>query len=108
MKTLLQDYAEWTDDTWFSADDPDRALMIAALGLAGETGEVIELVKKFARGDGPIDTNRLKLELGDVMYYAARLCRMTGIDFDSVFEANVEKLMARKINGTQRGSGDYR
>ncbi len=42
-----------------------------ALGLAGEVGEVSELIKKSIRDNAPLDIQKLKLELGDVLWYLA-------------------------------------
>ena len=79
----------------------DDAIVYLALGLAGEAGEVAESIKKWQRGasaEGELDTERLEdvpEEVGDVIWYAARLTDELGHDFSDVLEGNVEKLDAR-------------
>ena len=69
----------------------------AALGLAGEAGEVADLVKKmrFHSEKQMLRTDDLKSELGDVIYYWMRLVSMAGFTFDEVLTANRAKLESR-------------
>lgn len=109
MKDIDQ-FGQYTKDNWFSTDeneDPTRALTIMSLGLAGETGEVLEKIKKQFR-DGAVDLPALKLELGDVAFYWARICKHFGFEPSEVIAANIAKLDSRRARGTRRGSGDYR
>lgn len=73
----------------FNGDDLDQ-IIHQALGLAGETGEVIEHVKKFHRGDMDVETLAYKLyyELPDVLTYLLNLSELVGVDIE---EALVEK-----------------
>lgn len=74
-----------------SFDDP-------ALGLPGEVGEVLELIKKDRRpGDKqqPMDLEKLTKELGDCLWYLARTANLYGIKFDDVATGNVKKLTKR-------------
>ncbi len=83
-----------------------------ALGLAGESGEVCEKIKKAIRDDGGrISEERrrqLKKELGDVLWYVAALCTELDLSMDEVARANVEKLASRKRRGVLKGDGDLR
>jgi NTP pyrophosphatase (non-canonical NTP hydrolase) len=70
----------------------------AALGLPGEVGEVLELVKKDRRtGDyrQPLDSDKFKAECGDVLFYLTRLIYKNGLTLKDVAEFNVEKLTKR-------------
>lgn len=82
------------------------------LGLAGETGEVVEKIKKAIRDDGGnMSEDRreeIKKELGDVLWYLANLSTELGIDFNDVAEANIEKLYSRMERDAVHGEGDNR
>jgi NTP pyrophosphatase (non-canonical NTP hydrolase) len=71
------------------------------LGLTGESGEVVELIKKANRtGEWriPVEGKRLDsmlLELGDVLWYIARLGDVYGFTLQQIAEANIEKLRDR-------------
>lgn len=84
----------------------------AGLGLAGETGEISEKLKKAIRDDGgKISDERraaLKKELGDVLWYVAALCTELGLDMQEVAELNLEKLARRKRESKLHGDGDDR
>lgn len=73
---------------------PSRDLYIMATGLAGETGEVLELLKKHVR-DGEIDRDALLLELGDVLHYLTRIAAEYEFSLLEVMDANVLKLVER-------------
>lgn len=83
-----------------------------ALGLAGETGEICEKLKKALRDEnGVISPERLDLiakELGDVLWYVAALATELGLELDAVASANLAKLAARQKAGRLHGSGDIR
>jgi len=82
------------------------------LGLAGETGEVAEKIKKIVRDqDGIItDDNRkdIELELGDVLYYVASIASELKLSLNNVAIANINKLQSRKKRDALKGSGDKR
>ena len=78
--------------------------MEKALGLAGETGEVLEKILHPT----PEDITELKKELGDVLWYLSALASYNGIDLDDVARANLEKLRSRKERNQIHGSGDNR
>ena len=78
-----------------------------ALGLVSEAGEVAGKVKKWMR-DGAFDRAHMAMELGDVLWYIAALCRDLNVDMDDVAEMNLDKLYDRKERGVLKGSGDNR
>jgi NTP pyrophosphatase (non-canonical NTP hydrolase) len=77
----------------------DMNLAVMSLGLAGESGEVVDMVKKFVGHGHTIDIEKLTKELGDVMWYLAAICEAMGISFDAVAESNIEKLKRRYPEG---------
>lgn len=83
------------------AFDPRESLGLArdALGLTGEAGEVADHVKKFVGHGHALDTDKVKKELGDVLWYVAVLAYRIGCTLEEVAEANVEKLRARYPDG---------
>lgn len=69
------------------------------IGLAGETGEVMEWLKKSVyRGDTRFDENHLLLELGDVLHYVSRIGQVYGWTIKDIMAANVNKL-EKRVNG---------
>lgn len=74
-----------------------------ALGLAGEAGELANIVKKawrdnhFEAGEGVSDAQlqEIVLELGDILWYAAAVATRLDLDLNVVAGANLNKLEAR-------------
>lgn len=75
------------------------ALIVSALGLTGEAGEVADMVKKHVAQGHPLDLERLIDEAGDVAWYLARLCTAIHVSLGEVLQHNVDKLIARYPNG---------
>ena len=78
-------------------------LTTAGVGLAAESGEFLEIVKKMVfQGKPWNDANRehLIIELGDVMWYVAQATQALGISFDEVVATNVKKLEKRYPGGS--------
>lgn len=93
-------YQELAGRTLISQPDffiTDDEIMLAwnALGLAGEAGEVADLIKKGVFHQHGLDHEKLKKELGDVLWYVAALCTRLGFTMSEVMQANVDKLMTR-------------
>ena len=78
-------------------------LLTAGVGLAAESGEFLEIVKKMVfQGKPWNDDNRehLIIELGDAMWYVAQACMALDVSFDEVIERNVSKLEKRYPGGS--------
>lgn len=88
------------------------SLFYCVTKLTGEAGEVAQLAGKLIRDhDGVVTSefiNKMKMELGDVLWYVAQLAEWCDIPLDEVGEANIQKLQSRKDRGKLRGSGDNR
>lgn len=78
---------------------PEGALAVRGLGLAGEAGEVVDLVKKHLGHGHELPREKLVKELGDVLWYVATIAASQGIKLSEVAEANIAKLRARYPNG---------
>ncbi len=81
-----------------------------ALGLCGEAGEVAEKIKKFIRDGVDYSETRaaLRMELGDLYWYLARLAACWEFSLDEIAEANLAKLADRAARNVLSGSGDNR
>jgi NTP pyrophosphatase (non-canonical NTP hydrolase) len=73
--------------------------LIAALGLAGEIGEVVDLIKKFEGHGHDFKKERLIEELGDVLWSIANIATLYEIDLDNVAVFNIDKLLKRYPDG---------
>ncbi len=73
--------------------------MSIALGLAGETGEIMEKLKKICWHKDGIwteeDKKELAKELGDVLWYLNLACFVVGTDLEEIATLNIEKLRKR-------------
>ena len=78
-------------------------LLTAALGLAAESGEFTEVVKKIVFQGKPYNEENIfhmKRELGDICWYLAQAFMALDTDFNEILEMNVEKLQSRYPGGT--------
>ena len=111
----FNEYQDWTDTTAIYAR-PQTNFVYPAMKLAGEAGEVIEEIGKMLRpeenyNDIPwdeIDRKRIGKELGDVLWYIARVARAFNLTMAEVVALNLEKLNNRKSQGTLHGRGSDR
>lgn len=97
----IDEYAEWArrvggEET--IADASDAHVAILALSLLGDASEVGEVVKRRLR-DGRFERERLAHELGDVIYYWARLCAVADVSPSTVLERsrrNIEERLTKR------------
>ena len=85
-----------------NTEQPDKEKLINfVFGLAGETGETIDLLKKIIFHGNDLETNRgkLTLELGDCLWYIAGIATAAGINLEEIATRNIEKLKARYPDG---------
>lgn len=97
----LNEYQMAAARTLAVAPPEGRALAVAvlALGLAGEAGEVADLLKKHLGHGHTLDRETLRDELGDCLWYLAGLASTHGMTLDDIARANVEKLERRYPGG---------
>ena len=91
----FEEYIEKCKRTYTWQGLKDLEVHMLCMGLAGETGEVIDYLKKVGFQGHVLDIKKLKSELGDVMWYFAMLCDFFNIKFEDVLEANIQKLLKR-------------
>jgi NTP pyrophosphatase (non-canonical NTP hydrolase) len=78
-------------------------LLTAAMGLAAEGGEFVEIPKKILFQGKPVNEENIfhmKRELGDIMWYWINACRALNLDPNDVIAENVKKLEARYPGGS--------
>jgi NTP pyrophosphatase (non-canonical NTP hydrolase) len=83
-------------------------VMNACLGLAGEVGELNDMIKKWVFHEKELDETHLKKELGDVMWYVAMMCQSMGWELDDVLQMNIDKLIARYPEGFDVDRANHR
>lgn len=91
-----------------SVETADRLLLNGVMGLNGEAGECIDLVKKHLFQGKPLDKEHLAKELGDVAWYLAVTAQSIGYGLDDIFKMNIKKLEARYPNGFEVEKSEHR
>ena len=79
--------------------DKKEILTNSVMGLCGESGEAIDLVKKHLFHGHELDRAALIKELGDVAWYLAEAAEALEIPLEEIFERNIEKLKKRYPEG---------
>ena len=79
--------------------EPDALLLNGVMGLNGEAGECIDIMKKHLFQKHELNTQHLREELGDVAWYLAVTAHALGVSLDDIFQENVDKLKARYPEG---------
>ena len=74
-------------------------LLNGALGLAGETGEVVDQLKKYLYQGHPLNQKAIAEELGDVCWYIAVMAEGLGLSFEDILQGNIDKLKKRYPEG---------
>ena len=108
----LDDYQKKALKTVLSSDDEFKDLLHWVLGINGEAGEIAEKVKKIIRDKGgkvsAADKAEMAKEIGDVLWYLAVFADHLGLSFDTIAQANLDKLQSRQARGVLGGAGDNR
>lgn len=78
---------------------PIQQLENGLMGLNGEAGECIDILKKHLFQGHALDAEHMAKELGDVAWYLAVSANAIGYDLDTIMQMNVDKLCARYPDG---------
>lgn len=96
----LKEYSEKALRTAQTHRPYEQLLLNACLGLAGESGEVCDLIKKHIyQGHNVLHKDEILNEVGDVLWYINLLLHTTGLTFEQTMEYNINKLQKRYPNG---------
>ena len=86
----------------------DKADQYLIAGLAGEVGELASIFAKHWRGDGDLNHDHAKAELGDILWFVAMLADELCYDLSTIAANNLDKLADRANRGKLKGNGDDR
>jgi NTP pyrophosphatase (non-canonical NTP hydrolase) len=95
----VNEYQKLAMITLNPALDKKDVLINGVMGLCGESGEAIDIVKKWLAQGHELDRDKLAKELGDIAWYLAETATALGLDLDDIFAANIEKLKRRYPEG---------
>lgn len=98
----INEYQELAMRTLNQKLDKKDVLINGVMGLCGETGEAIDIVKKHLAQGHELDKGKLIKELGDVAWYLAETAYALDIDLETVFKLNIEKLKRRYPEGFEK------
>lgn len=83
-------------------------LINGVMGLCGEAGEAIDIVKKHLAQGHELDREHLIQELGDVAWYLAETAAALDVPLEEVLQRNIEKLQRRYPEGFSAERSEHR
>jgi len=95
----INEYQKLAMTTLNPALDKRDVLINGVMGLCGEAGEAIDIVKKHLAQGHELDREKLIKELGDVAWYLAETAYALGVPLEDVLIRNIDKLRARYPQG---------
>ncbi len=95
----VNDYQKAAMTTLNKSLDKKDMLINSVMGLCGESGEAIDIVKKWLAQGHELNKDALKKELGDVAWYLAEAATALDVSLEEIFQGNLEKLQARYPDG---------
>ncbi len=108
----INEYQELAMRTVNPELDKNQMLINSVMGLCGESGEAIDIVKKWYAHGHRLDREHLKKELGDIAWYLAEAATALDLTLSEVLEGNIDKLKKRYPEGfetqksVERAKGD--
>jgi len=95
----INEYQQLAMTTLNPALDKRDVLINGVMGLCGEAGEAIDIVKKHLAQGHELDREKLIKELGDVAWYLAETAYALDVPLEDVLQRNIDKLRARYPQG---------
>lgn len=100
----VNEYQKAAMATLNPALDKKDVLINSVMGLCGESGEAIDIVKKWLMQGHELDREHLVRELGDEAWYLAEAATALDVPLEAVFQGNLDKLRQRFPNGFDTGA----
>lgn len=85
-----------------------EVLINSVMGLCGESGEAIDIVKKWLAQGHELDKAHLAKELGDIAWYLAEAATALEIPLEEILQANIDKLKKRYPEGFEANRSQVR
>ena len=95
----INEYQKLAMTTLNPALSEKDVLINGVMGLCGESGEAIDIVKKWLAQGHELDREKLAKELGDICWYLAETATALGCALEDIMAANIEKLKKRYPEG---------
>ena len=95
----INEYQQLAMRTLNPALDKKDVLINGVMGLCGESGEAIDLVKKHLHQGHALDREGIIKELGDIAWYLAETAYALDVDLETVLQGNIDKLRRRYPEG---------
>ena len=95
----INEYQKLAMTTLNPALSPKDVLINGVMGLCGESGEAIDLVKKHLAQGHELDKEQLAKELGDIAWYLAETATAIGYPLEEILQMNIDKLKKRYPEG---------
>ena len=99
FKMEINEYQELAMTTLNLALSKKDVLINRVMGLCGESGEAIDIVKKWMAQGHELDKEHLAKELGDIAWYLAEAATALDVSLEDVLKANIDKLKKRYPEG---------
>lgn len=88
-------YALYVSRLFKQMPDVEQTILHAAVGVAGEGGELLDAAKKYWAYGNPLDVDNVKEELGDLLFYIQAMANEIGTTLPELLQKNVDKLSVR-------------
>ena len=95
----INEYQKLAMTTLNPALSEKDVLINGVMGLCGESGEAIDIVKKHLAQGHELDREHLIKELGDIAWYLAEVAYVLGVPLEEVLQRNIDKLRQRYPEG---------
>ncbi len=104
----INEYQSLAMKTMNPALSKKDVLINGVMGLCGESGEVIDIVKKWLAQGHELDRVSIVKELGDIAWYLAETAYALDVDLETVLQGNIDKLRRRYPDGFDKEKSLHR